>query len=70
MNEPQKFIENTELTEKHIGYKVTYVPRHAQGDASHKDCEQGTIKSWNDGGVFVSYNGNVQRTNFEDLIWG
>lgn len=70
MNEPAKFIENIELTNEHIGYSVTYVPRHAQGDASHKDCERGKIKSWNEGGVFVDYGYNVKRTNFEDLVWG
>ncbi len=64
------FIEGVELTEEHIGSKVTYVPRHANGDASHKDCEGGTIKRWNDGGVFVDYVRNVCRTDFADLVWG
>lgn len=70
MNPPGKFIENVELTEECVSSKVTYVPTHANGDASHPDAENGRIKSWNDEGVFVDYVRNVCRTNFNDLIWG
>jgi hypothetical protein len=69
-NPPGKFIEGKELTEGNIGDKVTYIPRHANGDASHKDAEGGRIKRWNDGGVFVDYTRNVCRTDFNDLVWG
>lgn len=70
MNPINCFIQGKELTEKNIGDKVTYIPRHANGDASHPDSEGGRIKSWNDGGVFVDYVRNTARTNFEDLVWG
>lgn len=70
MNPPGHFIEKRELTEEHVGSKVTYVPWHAKGDASHPHCQGGHIKSWNDGGVFVQYAGNTCRTDFDDLIWG
>ena len=70
MNPTGKFIQNIELTEEHVGSKVTYVPSHADGDASHSDVEGGTIKSWNEGGVFVDYIKNVCRTDFKDLVWG
>lgn len=64
------FICGIEVTEEHIGSKVTYVPQHAHGDASHFDCEGGTIVRWNDGGVFVNYVRNTARTDFRDLVWG
>ena len=70
MNPNNKFIEGKELIEKNIGDKVTYIPRHANGDASHADAEEGRIKSWNDGGVFVDYIKNICRTDFKDLVWG
>ncbi len=63
-------IKGIELNQSHIGSKVTYIPRHAKGNASHPDCEEGRIKSWNDGGVFVDYVKNVCRTDFDDLVWG
>ena len=69
-NPAGKYIEGREIKESDIGSKVTYIPRHANGDASHKDCEAGTIKRWNDGGVFVDYVRNVCRTDFSDLVWG
>jgi len=64
------FIQGVQLTGKHIGDKVTYIPRHANGNASHPDAEGGRIKSWNTGGVFVDYVKNVCRTDFNDLVWG
>lgn len=70
MNPEGQFIENIELNDTHIGSKVTYIPRHAFGNASHADCEGGRIKSWNDGGVFVDYVRNTARTDFKDLVWG
>ncbi len=67
---PNCKIQGIILDETHIGSKVTYIPRHANGNIKHKDCEHGRIKSWNDGGVFVDYIKNVCRTDFNDLVWG
>jgi hypothetical protein len=63
-------IENTELTDINVGDPVTYIPPHANGDASHPDSERGHIKSWNDTYVFVQYLGNTKATRPEDLIFG
>jgi len=46
-------IEKIELIEEYKGSKVTYIPNHAKGNASHPDCEGGTISSWNDHFVFL-----------------
>ena len=35
------------------GMHVLYVPRHANGDTKHKDCQQGIVSSKNDTYVFV-----------------
>jgi len=69
-NPSGKHIEGVELTEEHVNSKVTYIPQHANGNASHPDAEGGHIKRWNDGGVFVIYPHNTCRTNFKDLVWG
>ena len=64
-------IENIELANEHKGSKVTYVPPHANGNASHPSCEGGTISSWNDHYVFVNYGkGTNAATRSEDLVWG
>ena len=63
-------IQFTTLTDKHVGSKVTYVPRHAFGNASHPDAEGGRLKSWNELGAFVDYGHNTCHTKFEDLVWG
>ncbi len=64
-------IEGIKLTEESIGSKVTYVPSHVKGDASHPDCEGGTISLWNDFYVFVNYGkGTNAATKTEDLVWG
>lgn len=51
---------------------VTYVPKHAKGNCSHKDCQLGVIMSFDEYGVFVLYNKSrtVQKTNTDDLVWG
>lgn len=41
---------------------VTYIPSHANGNASHPDCEQGVI-------VYCKGR-TVQATNPSDLVWG
>lgn len=58
-----------------IGQPVRYVPRHAHGDTSHQDCENGIVSSKNDVYVFVRYyyeNGglreNAQATIPDDLV--
>lgn len=37
------------------GDKVLYIPYHAFGDESHRDCEKGVVSSKNDKFVFVKY---------------
>lgn len=37
------------------GDSVRYVPRHANGDLNHKDCQNGVVSSVNDSWVFVKY---------------
>jgi hypothetical protein len=46
----------------HEGETVLYVPRHAQGDITHPDCEHGVVSSQNGESVFVRYyrNGMLQ----------
>jgi len=63
-------IENVVLEEDHIGSKVTYIPPHANGNASHKDSEGGRIKRWNDKFVFVDFTRNTCACRPEDLVWG
>jgi len=64
-------IENTTLTEEHNGSKVTYVPRHVNGNAAHKDCEGGTIKRFTEHTIFVEYGtGTAKSTPPELLVWG
>ena len=63
-------IDGKELDSNDVGRLVTYIPRHANKDASHPDCETGRILRWNDGGVFVDYIRNICRTSFSDLVWG
>ena len=63
-------IQDIELTEEHVGARVTFMPHYAKGDINHKDCVSGTIKRWNDTYVFVNYPASVQGTRPQDLIWG
>lgn len=53
-----------------VGDRVRYVPKHANGDLSHKDCENGIISSFNDWYVFVLYEGDIhsKATYYEDII--
>jgi hypothetical protein len=63
-------IENIELTNEHIGSKVTYIPDHAK-NTNHKDCKGGTISSWNDTYIFVNYGtGTNAATCSRNLVWG
>lgn len=66
-------IENREISiEKHYLDKVTYVPGHADGNAGHKDCEQGVIIEIGQKFVRVLYcsGRTVRATSPEDLVWG
>lgn len=50
----------TETKDIKAGSRVLYVPGHAHGDQSHKDCEIGTVVRFNADGstVFVLYDGD------------
>ena len=66
-------IENREVTtERNYMDPVTYVPGHAKGNASHKDCDQGVIISVQKKWVCVLYcsGRTVQPTDPADLVWG
>ena len=65
------------------GMRVTYVPHHAFGIASHLDCERGVVTSWSprsqENGaflhpvtVFVRYGNdqNSKATSLENLVPG
>lgn len=63
-------IEQSTVTADDIGSAVTYVPRHAKGNANHEHAERGHITSWNDTYIFVQYSSNTKATKPEDLVWG
>lgn len=66
-----QFIQGREVKPDDIGSPVTYIPNHANGDTSHKDCEFGTISSYNDTYVFVKFHSpNGQACRAENLVWG
>ena len=57
------------------GDTVRYVPHHAHGDVSHKDCENGIVSSVNNSFVFVRYyypqgglHLHAQATDPDDLV--
>ena len=41
--------------------RVRYVPNHANGDANHEDCEDGTISSIGSMFVFVKFDKQVSK---------
>ena len=65
-------IEDRELTDTDYLSPVTYVPDHAEGNAGHKDCEQGVLIRWQKDGhsVFVLYckSRTTQSTKPKDQI--
>ena len=63
-------IEGRQVTAEDLGANVTYIPGHADGKASHPDCERGVIKSWSPTAIFVTYGRSTQATTPSDLIWG
>ena len=60
-----------EPSEDDIGRLVRYIPGHARGDASHPDCEDGVVTSFNSQYVFVRYVKDMtpRATLRRDLIW-
>ena len=53
-----------------VGMHVVYVPKHAQGNLQHCDCEHGVVTSKNDTYVFVKFkpwHAHGQACNPEDL---
>lgn len=64
-------IEGREVTTEDIGSPVTYIPRHANGDAGHPDCERGNISSFTEDRVWVRYQAATGAlTPTELLVWG
>lgn len=47
------------------GDRVRFVPGHAHGDATHPDCEDGTVSSQNGYGVFVRFDKQVEKFGWE-----
>jgi hypothetical protein len=64
-------IEGKEVSLEDIGTPVTYIPDHAEGDASHPDSERGFISSFNERWIFVRFYGpNGQACDPKNLVWG
>lgn len=57
-------MSGSKAADFHEGETVLYIPRHAQGDITHPDCEHGIVSSQNGEYVFVRYyrNGVLQQT--------
>ncbi len=51
-----------------IGDRVKYIPLHAHGDASHKDCETGVVTSVRPGVVFVLFGGCTPQACSPDML--
>jgi hypothetical protein len=66
-------IEDENVHNGSVGRAVRYVPMHAEGDRTHKDCEDGIITTYNNKFVFVRYGTTLathgQATHPEDLVW-
>ena len=58
--------------DRHYMSPVTYVPGHVNGNAGHKDCEQGVITDIKDKTITVLFckSRTRQAVNPEDLVWG
>lgn len=66
-------IQSIEIDmDMHYLSPVTYVPGHAEGNAGHRDCEQGVIVDLTSDSVRVLYckPRTVQSTSPSDLVWG
>lgn len=68
-------IQDIELTDKHKGKSVIYIPTYANGNIDHKDVKAGIISSWTDSVVFVKYYSTYGLESYakatipNDLIW-
>lgn len=52
------------------GAHVRYVPYHANGDITHRDCEDGVVTSKNDDYVFVKFGtGHSQACKPDQLFF-
>jgi len=49
------------------GDKVCYVPRHADGDEKHTDCEFGEIWRVDDTTALVEFSYGIMGVNVDDL---
>lgn len=63
-----------EINDFRVGDKVIYIPSHAKGDLTHKDCEKGIVTSLGEKFVFVRYEkqhpeSNGKATDARDLIY-
>lgn len=56
------------VTDAIIGDPVTYIPYHAEGNASHSDCEHGFITSVNDEYIFVRFSGCTSQACKPDQL--
>ena len=64
-------IQGREVTEEDIDSPVTYIPTHANGNASHPDVERGRISSFNERTLWVRFKSiNGESVNPKDLVWG
>lgn len=61
MRTPIKTVDDFEP-----GDRVLYVPNHAHGDRSHKDCEAGTVSSKNSINVFVRFDESVRKFGWDE----
>lgn len=50
------------------GQKVTYIPRHANGDLTHKECEHGTVSASSTMYVFVRFDAAVVINGWENTL--
>lgn len=46
--------------------RVIYVPRHAQGDRTHKDCEHGVVSRRGVDNIFVKFDKQIKLLGFEE----
>jgi hypothetical protein len=72
MEEENKvIIKGIEVTEEHLTAPVLYIPRHANNDSHHPDCEVGFISTVRDGGIWVRFNeGDAgAKCDPENLKW-
>lgn len=54
------------LADFSAGMRVIYVPYHANGDRSHKDCEHGRVSRVGTHSVFVKFDANVAAVGWDD----